>query len=125
MAPMTEYLRPADLAGKLTLTIADSAHAFTRNQVIMRVEQDLRPVCTGYASTLVVTKTMLDDGAMLRAVVEERLLRALRPWLDPDRNPFPTVTPFPRLARLERLVARWRAELHVVRFRARARIRRA
>lgn len=58
-----------------------------------------------------VTQEMVDDAVAIRGVVAEQLDRLWCPWRWPDRNPFPTVTLFPRSAKVGAWVREARARL--------------
>lgn len=98
--------RPPDLAGDFRVELSDQhADVFIRNQVAVRVEQDLRPHAR-YGYWQPVARYLATDQFVLDGVIR-CAYDALRPWTRPD-EPWPVMTLFPRLARLERTWRRWR-----------------
>lgn len=87
------------------MTVSD-AHTsfFVCNQVVVRVEHDLGPAFgarrlrVGY---FIVPRPALADAPLMQALIDDAIDRHLRPWLWADESPFPVLTPFPSLQRLE------------------------
>jgi hypothetical protein len=104
----------SDLAGDLTVSISDQhADAFTRNEFVVVVKQDLGVV--KYGAWTYATPEMLADAAVANAVIGRAIDRWLRPWTQPDRKGWPArIDLFPRAAalarRLRAAVARFRRD---------------
>jgi hypothetical protein len=95
--------RPSDLAGEITVSVSDQhANFFVRNMVAVLVEQDLRPYGR-YGYWEPVKRDLIEWPALLELIVV-RAYVALRPWTRPDK-PWPVITLFGPLERVERL---WR-----------------
>jgi hypothetical protein len=116
--PLVEAIEAelADLPGEVKVQVA-SGHAdyWTGSPLstVVLAEHRLSPV-TKYAGWIRVSNEMLDDAPAIRQVVAGAFDRHLRPWRYPDRNPWPTITPLPWLARLAAWIkarrAGWDAE---------------
>lgn len=96
-----------DLSGRLTLRTSDvHADFFTRNQVAVLVEQDLRPQGPMRAGLVPLPRAVLDDPAFdLGELLRASLDHVFRPWRFPDPDPFPK----PMTVLFPRLTAWWRA----------------
>lgn len=66
---------------------------------LIRLETAHHPGTRRAVSTVIVAQDLLDDpaGTFVAGAIARTLTTRLAPWLRPDRNPFPTLTPFPRL----------------------------
>lgn len=74
------------------------ADAFIPNQAVVLAEVPFG--ARRLAGWVPVSRAVLDDAVLLHQVVDIGMDRVFRPWRYPDRNPFPTFEPFPRLARV-------------------------
>jgi hypothetical protein len=105
--------RPADLAGTITLQVADQHVDFlTRNLVALLVEQDLRPVGPVYAHWTAIPRAAIADPPLLEATVAHTVQK-LRVWDRWDRAEWPRIYPLPRLARLAETARRKRQRVAV------------
>lgn len=88
-----------DLAGELTVRVAGGprfSDLFPQNLLAVHVEQKLQPAVK-YAVMLPMTREAMAYADVAVPSISAAIDRYLRPWLRPDRNPWPRLVLFPRL----------------------------
>lgn len=72
-----------------------------------------RGQCARWSAHVVVPLDAIEDSAPMRALMAEvcaqQIERWLKPWLTPDRNPFPVLRFWPLLDRIEERYSKWAA----------------
>lgn len=112
--PLQAFGYPIDtagMAGLLDVALSD-AHAdfFARDRVVVRIEQDLRPVTEARLAAMAeVPKRALADYAFTASLIQDLIDRWMRPWVMGDHYvtmaAWPTFEPFRTVTVLGGLLA--------------------